>query len=362
MAQDPLDEMLEFLKPESRVDLKHISLDHLLGLSGSEDGIQTLLRNDQIIQSIIELTDDKVEAIAKSALLIIVNITATAKGATEVLKHKPCNHKNIIELLIGYVLNPQKRDVDAACMILSNITRLEDELEVCIDTFIPHLNNILNAFVNVDFNKRGSDLEYLAPMFSNLSCNHRVRKWLTEENPHVPLIKLLPFCNYELSNIRRGGSVGTVRNLAFDLDLHDFLLNPNLDLLSYLLNPLMGNEEYPDEEMDSLPIALQYLPKEKKRDNDPDIRKMIIETLNKFCSKRHCRAILRDNGVYYVLREYHKWEKDPKALLACENVVDILIQKECEVGAEDLSQVDVPEDMKEKFAKMDEDYLKTVES
>ncbi|XP_063392051.1 protein HGH1 homolog [Cydia fagiglandana] len=362
MSKDPLDELLQFLKPDSRIDLKHIALDHLVGLSGSEDGIHTLLKNEQVIASIIELTSDSVDEVAKNALLALVNITANAKGASEILKYRPSTCKNIIELLIGYVLDPNKKDADAACMILSNITRLEDELEVCLDTLIPKLNDILNVYVNIDFNKTGSKLHYLGAMFSNLSCSSRIRKWLTEENPHVPLIKILPFCNYEQSNIRRGGAIGTIRNLSFDVEYHDILLNPDLDILTYLLNPLMGNEDYPDEEMDVLPIALQYLPKEKKRELDVDIRKMILETLNKFCSKRNCREILRNNGVYYVLREYHKWEKDPKALLACENVVDILIQKESEVGAEDLSAVDVPEDYKEKFEKMDEDYIKSAVS
>ncbi|XP_059055027.1 protein HGH1 homolog [Achroia grisella] len=361
MSNDPLNEILQFLKPESRIDLKHISLDHLVGLSGSEDGINTLLQNEQIIQNVIELCDDRIEEIAKNALLLLVNVTANAKGATELLKYKPSTHRNILNLLIGYVLNPQKRYADAACMILSNVTRLEDQLEICIDTFLPQLNDILNAFVNIDFNKTGSNLNYLAPMFSNLSCSNRIRKWLTEEHPHVPLIKLLPFCNFEKSVIRRGGALGTVRNLSFDTEYHTFLLSNELDLLTYLLSPLMGNEDYPDEEMDKLPIALQYLPKEKTRDPDVDIRKIVLETLNKLCTKQNGREVLRENGVYYVLREYHKWEKDPKALLTCENVVDILIQKEEEVGAEDLSTVDVPDDMIDKFQKMDEDYLKNVE-
>lgn len=360
MAKDPLSEIVEFLKPEARIDLKHISIDHLVGLSATEKGVTSLLKNEQIIQSIIELTGDRVAEIAKNSLLVLVNVSASVIGATELLKYRPSSHKNILELLVKYVLDPQKSDADAACMILSNITRLEDVLEVCLDSFIPHLNDILNAFVNIDFNKKGSNLHYLAPMFSNLSCSHRIRKWLTDENPHVPIIKLLPFCNYELSNIRRGGAVGTVRNLSFDSEYHDFLLNPDLDLLTYLLNQLIGNEDYADEEMDQLPIALQYLPKEKRREADVDIRKMILETLNKLCTKRKGRELLRENGVYYVLREYHKWEKDPQALLACENVVDILIQKEDEVGADDLSTVEVPEDMKEKFAEMDEEYLKSV--
>lgn len=358
MSKDPLDELVQFLKPDSRIDLKHIALDHLVGLSGTEDGINTLLKKEQVISCIIELTNDKVDEVAKNALLTLVNITANPRGAAEILKYRPESCRNILQMLIGYVLNPLKRDADAVCMILSNITRLEDELEVCLDTLIHQLNDILNVYVNLDFNKTGSKLHYLGAVFSNLSCSARIRKWLTEEHPYVPLIKILPFCNYEQSNIRRGGAIGTIRNLSFDNEYHDLLLNPDLDILTYLLNPLMGNEDYPDDEMDQLPISLQYLPKEKRREIDVDIRKMIIETLNKLCSKRNCREILRDNGVYYVLREYHKWEKDPKVLLACENVVDILIQKESEVGAEDLSAVDVPEDYKEKFEKMDEDFLK----
>ncbi|KAJ8704953.1 hypothetical protein PYW08_012273 [Mythimna loreyi] len=357
MAADPLDELLQFLKPESRIDLKHIALDHLVGLSGSEDGINTLLSHEKLIQSILTLTDDKVEEIAKNALLILVNITASAKGVIELLKFKYDENKNIVKLFIGYVLNPEKKDADAAAMILSNITRVESELDGILDTIIPHLNDILNAYVNIEFNKKGSNLNFIGPMISNLSCHHRIRKWLTEENPHIPLIKLMPFCSYEPSNIRRGGAMGTLRNLSFDPEFHDFLLSNDLELLTYLLNPIMGGEEYDDEEMDTLPISLQYLPKEKERDTDIDIRKMILETLNKLCMRRKGREILRDNGVYYILREYHKWEKDPKVKLACENVVDILIQKEDEVGAEDLSAVEVPDDMKEKFEKMDEDYI-----
>ncbi|XP_072946993.1 protein HGH1 homolog [Epargyreus clarus] len=359
MAKDPLDELLDFLKSESRIDLKHISLEHLVGVSGTEEGIKVLLSKESLILSVIYLTDDKVDEIAKNALLLLVNVSAYPQGAVELLKYRPDTSKSVLDMLIGYVSNPNKKHADAACMILSNITRQEDNVETCVDTCLPHLNNILNAFVNTDFNKH-SNLDYLAPFLSNLSCSSRVRKWLTEEKPYIPLLKLLPFCNYERSNIRRGGAIGTIRNLSFDTDYHNFLLNDDLDLLTYLLSPLMGNEDYCDEEMDKLPISLQYLPKEKSRDPDIDIRKMIIETLNKLCSKRHGREILRQNGVYYILREYHKFEKDAAVRLACENVVDILIQKEEEVGAEDLSTVEVPDEMVDKFKAMDEEYINNV--
>ncbi|CAH2064632.1 unnamed protein product, partial [Iphiclides podalirius] len=359
MAKDPLNELLQFLKPESRVDLKHISLQNLIGVSATEEGVEAILKNENIVKSVIDNTDDKAEEVAKSALLLLINITAYAKGAKELLKLRPNTRKSVVDIFVGYILDPQKSNADAACMILSNITRVEENVEKCVDILITHLNDLLNVFTNTGFNKKGSNLDYIAPMLSNLSCSPRIRRWLTEENPHVPLIKLLPFCHYAGSVIRRGGAIGTIRNVTFDVQYHKFLLTSDLDLLTYLLIPLMGNEDYPDEEMDTLPIGLQYLPKEKQREEDIDIRKMILETLNKLCIKRESREFLRENGVYYILREFHKWEKDPTVRLACENVVDILIQKEEEVGAEDLSMVEVPDDMVEKFEKMDAEYINT---
>jgi hypothetical protein len=45
------------------------------------------------------------------------------------------------------------------------------------------------------------------------------------------------------------------------------------------LLPLAGPEELDDEDMEKLPEDLQYLPPDKEREDDPDIRIMLIETL-----------------------------------------------------------------------------------
>lgn len=57
---------------------------------------------------------------------------------------------------------------------------------------------------------------------------------------------------------------------------------------------------------------------------------MLLESLGQLCATTKSREILRKNGTYEILRELHKWEctdnGDPACLLACENVVDILIR------------------------------------
>lgn len=63
------------------------------------------------------------------------------------------------------------------------------------------------------------------------------------------------------------------------LGYHDWLLSDKVDLLPRLLLPLAGPEEFDDNDMDKLPVDLQYLPPEKERESDPDIRKMLVECI-----------------------------------------------------------------------------------
>lgn len=62
---------------------------------------------------------------------------------------------------------------------------------------------------------------------------------------------------------------------------HQWLLSEEVDLLPSLLLPLAGPEQFEDDEMEQLPDDLQYLPDDKVRDDDPDIRKMCIEAIMK---------------------------------------------------------------------------------
>lgn len=80
-------------------------------------------------------------------------------------------------------------------------------------------------------------------------------------------------------------------------------------------------------------LNFQFLGADKKRESDPDLRKMLLESLAQLCATRKSRDYLRSQGVYEILRELHKFEctedGDPLALLACEKVVDILIRYIC---------------------------------
>ena len=74
---------------------------------------------------------------------------------------------------------------------------------------------------------------------------------------------------------------------------------------------------------------------------------MLIFTINlvfcmQLCSTKFGRNYLRSKQVYLIMRELHKWEKEPEVLETCEALVSILISDEPEPGMENLLEVELP--------------------
>lgn len=102
----------------------------------------------------------------------------------------------------------------------------------------------------------------------------------------------------------------------------------------------------------------QFLDSDKQREPDVDLRHMLLDCLSQLCATRKTREFLRSKGTYEILREYHKWETNKKALYYLENIVNILIRTEEEIGEDDLSKLEIPEHLNEKFEKYDEEECK----
>ena len=75
------------------------------------------------------------------------------------------------------------------------------------------------------------------------------------------------------------------------------------------------------------------------------------------CATKQGRLLIKEKNAYVILRELHKWEKDPKAKLVCTTVCELLISDEPSEDMEDLHKVEVPEHLHEKFNEMDKNEL-----
>ena len=79
------------------------------------------------------------------------------------------------------------------------------------------------------------------------------------------------------------------------------------------------------------------------------------------CSSKSGRKYIRDKNAYVILRELHSGEKDPAVLLTAENLISVLISDEPAPGMEDLTKVEIPEEIEEKLRKAHEAQQREVE-
>lgn len=164
---------------------------------------------------------------------------------------------------------------------------------------------------------------------------------LTTETAPVPLAELVIFTEHR-SPVRRAGISSTLKNSAFVSEAHPLLLSScasseastsstaRVNFLPYILLPLCGSEEFDLEESDKFPDELQLLGEDKQREKEPTTRLMLVETLVLLCKTREGRDILRNKGVYEVVKVLHIWERDEDVRIAIERLVNLLMSYESE--------------------------------
>ncbi|RXN15426.1 HGH1-like protein [Labeo rohita] len=342
-------ELLSFLTLETRADVKGQATGYILGLTGNRDGCRYLRSKPDFLKALVTLTRDPSIAIVKDCYHGLINLSAD-----ETLHQPLVKETDLLAILFQNLLDPEYMFADRISTILSNLSRHE---RTCRDVFNAlqeqkiGLDKVVEIFCTEGFNKKAS-LHYLGPLLSNLTQLPEARHFILDKDRCV-IQRLLPYTQYEESTTRRGGVVGTLRNCCFDYSHHEWLLSDAVDILPYLLLPLAGPEELSEEENEGLPVDLQYLPEDKKREDDPDIRKMLLETLMLLTATKVGRQIMKNKNVYPIMREFHKWEKDPQVISACEKLVQVLIGDEPEAGMENLMEVEIPKDVEEKLKELD---------
>jgi hypothetical protein len=190
---------------------------------------------------------------------------------------------------------------------------------------------------------KDADFDYLSYFFADLAKFPEGREYLTTPQAHdgdiIPITKIQVFTDHA-SHIRRLGVASTIKNVAFLVPAHPVLLsnlNPDpalpppsigANLLPYILLPLMGPEEYSDDDTEGMLDELQLLEPDKEREKDLEIMKVHIETLLLLSTTKESREVLRRVKVYPIIRECHLHVDDDDVREACDRVVQIIQRKE----------------------------------
>ncbi|EDQ89296.1 uncharacterized protein MONBRDRAFT_32489 [Monosiga brevicollis MX1] len=336
---DEVSELLGFMSLDTRLDVRSAAVDLVLGLTVSQDKNVFFKTNREFVPALCTIVkEDRQVVIVKDAVAALINLAHDEDLASIVIR------EGIVEATTKHILDPEETYPDPFCLLLVNLTRHNEAAErLCHHTVDekPVVHELVRVFCLADkFNENGN-LDHLANVLFNITQTSEGRRLvMARTNEGCVIQRLLPFTQYVDSRIRRGGVIGALRNCCFEYQDHEWLLSPEVDLLPYLLLPLAGPEEFDDEDMDGMPDDLQYLPPDKKRDMDADIRMMLLEALLQLAATRGMREQMRRNKVYPILREYHKWEPLDDVRDACEQVVQLLINEEHDL-APNLHEVNV---------------------
>ncbi|XP_033099511.1 protein HGH1 homolog [Anneissia japonica] len=354
MNKTELEEFFKFLSPSARIDVKAFALDYVLGLTGSAEGKAELASDKRYIECLFSLTKDTTSSIVKDSYITLLSLSAD-----DIFTNMMITNYCIVPSLLEYIVDEESNNADTVCMLVANLTRNS----FCCRKFIELIDSdqcsvklakIVEVFCQRNYNKKGNNLDHLGLFLSNITQVREGRKFILDRNMCV-VQRLVPYTEYEASEMRRGGVVGALRNCCFETDDHEWLLSDKVDILPHLLLPLAGPEEISEEEMEGMPDDLQYLGEDKKREPNPNIRKMLIESICQLCSTKEGRQIVKGKRTYVIIRELHKSEDDKEVGITIEHLVQLLIGDEPEEGMENLNKVDIPPDVKEKLDKLMEE-------
>lgn len=199
------------------------------------------------------------------------------------------------------------------------------------------IDQLLDCFVkgaDGSYNPK-ADYDYLSYLFADLAKHETGRAHFlaprAEDSAIVPLTKMLVFTEHK-STIRRRGVANTIKNCGFDAPAHGKLLASDEDqganLLPYLLLPLMGSEEYADEDTEGMLDECQLLDPDKAREPQDDIIVTHLETLMLLTQTREGRDRLRAVKLYPIIRELHAHSENAEVKETCDRIVQTIMRGE----------------------------------
>jgi len=297
----------------------------LLDFTGSQDGREFLKQQPSIFKALSYIIQsNKSAACTASALKFFVNYTSV-----ESFEFAQENIPDIQSLLIS-VMHPDSLYADLVSFILSNITRRKEGAEFLYKTLknpvesksdkIPTTNfeNLVKCYSIENFNKKNQKIHYIGQTLANLAVIKDVRFEILKQNYFS---KLASYITHKESSTRRHAAASLIRNCCLDNDCHDMILNLESstdgecsDIVVQILLRLASGEDQngdnaiSEEDVDKFPLDLQYLDEQHKREEDPEIRRMLVQSLHLLSGDEKGREMMLKVNVYRLIDCLYQWE------------------------------------------------------
>ncbi|XP_031744984.1 protein HGH1 homolog isoform X2 [Cucumis sativus] len=246
-----LEELIQFLSSPSP-QLRKAAIDIVQGLTGSEDGMQSLAKYpDVLLPSLARLLKEQKD-VAERAAEALVNLSQNSDLAGKMI------NLGLIGEAMNLLYNVDSSISQLLVMLLVNLTQLDAGIASLLQTGDDKMQGlyvmkIVRSFCRSASESRDDPFEHVASILVNISKKEAGRKLLLD--PNRGLLKQIIRQYDSNSQLRKNGVFGTLRNCCFEAEdqLQNLLLIAEF-LWPALLLPVAGNKK----ESDRPPIILQY--------------------------------------------------------------------------------------------------------
>ena len=288
-------------------------LNYSPGLTSDAASLLLITSNSEIVNLIWETLDDKDKKLSVTASQILVNITSHS----DQLYTAP---KKTVPQILWILHNSEAVHLyNSMAMVLNNISRSSEQAVKIVEML-----SLKDCQMFFKLISRNQEQGYLAAVLGNIAVTDGGRELLHQESLFTELISLLTMPG---NIIVRRNIARLLRNLSFDTRTHTTLL----EFLPQIVYPLVGGEEVEEDDMEKLPLDLQYLPEDKCRESDLQTRILLSDTLFQIGGTFSVREKFREENYYVLLKNYDQWEEDMDARERIQNVIYLIVQEDGEV-------------------------------
>ncbi|KAF8934017.1 hypothetical protein BGZ47_010558 [Haplosporangium gracile] len=338
-------ELLPFLH-DGRMEVRQIAIHNIVSFTTpSSEFFHVFLKNAKSLTKDLKTLVKDDTTIAHDALRSLINLSGEAVVCVEL------DDNDFIKFLIFNIIISKTNILsDLGCMLLSNMCKndgiatkvlaLEGKPVAGLTTGTTAVAQLADIFL------KGTDKSYnpnctydfLASVFATLAALPRGRSLLftKDEENLSPLSKIVCFTEHP-NLIRRGGCITAIKyaplepqmNASFAVEHHPALLDESdINVLTYILLPLCGPEEFDIDDMEGMPEDIQLLPPTKTREADAHLRETLLEGLILLTSTREGRDYLREKKTYPVIQKMHAAETVDDVQEIAERIVNMLMRDE----------------------------------
>ncbi|GLU09406.1 hypothetical protein SLE2022_262700 [Rubroshorea leprosula] len=318
-----LEELVDFLSSPSP-QVKKVAVDIVRGLTGSEDGLQSLSSYAKILlPSLSRLLSEKKD-VSEPAAEALVNLSQNAEMAAKMVE------TGMIKMAMDLLYKPDSCITQLLVMLLVNLTQLDAGISSLIQTGDDKMQGLyvmklVRSFCRSSNESRDDPFDHVGSILVNISQKEAGRKMLLD--PKQGLLKQIIRQFDSARPLRKKGVSGTIRNCCFEAEnqLQDLLLISEF-LWPALLLPVAGSKIYSEQDTSKMPLELaSALLIEREPVQDPEIRVQVLDAIYLITLQDAGRRAFWSVNGPRILQVGYEDEEDPKVMEAYERVGSLLV-------------------------------------